>query len=697
MLILKLIVLSAFVVLCNSASNISENVCPTIKLDIVIVLDTSTSVTELNFRKSQDFIRNILTPLPIEPDYVRVALVRYSTNVQIVSHLNSSMEKTDKLKAVSSIPYIYGDTSTDLALQDVRKKVLVPHNGDRQDVHDLVILINDGVSQRRKATLNEAKLLKDRSNLQILAIGVTNNIDETELKSISSGANMFLKIKSFSDLNYQLNIIKSFVCSSAFQETNMSSTFASASTPPYTYPWTTLAKHKAATGKPKSIKNKLSHLNVSQQDVASTGMDRSATKKYPFSFSPPKDIGRGIIDSMPSSDLLVTSTSLISMSSNVYASNKEPMSGVIVRMSSFTGSVKPDLSSLSPTVTPMSSLSPTVTPMSLLSPTVTILMSSLSHSVTPELSSISHSVPPVLSSFPTPVSTPASPISISTTSPISSPAVSYSTSSAPETSTQLSLSAVTHYPNTAISSPTLPSIKPSISSPSSASDTSSSPLLPSSVQLGFFQTLPSANPPLISSKSSPVILSPTYSLYSLPSSLLFASQSSHSILSLTYSYSPPSKTQLLPTSMFSSNPETLTQFLQNNYHPDEAPLLFIASLEPTSSRPLTVDPQISTVLPSLSIHASPTIQDDSPGLSILTASFDHTVNFSISMASSSAVWISTNLSTHVESSTTPDVDNNRTLYIYLGATAAGLIAVLISGMLLAVAVRKSQSRSEEEN
>ncbi|KAH9510222.1 hypothetical protein Btru_043795 [Bulinus truncatus] len=676
MLILKLIVLSAFVALCNSASNISENVCPTIKLDIVIVLDTSTSVTESNFRKSQDFIRNILTPLPIEPDFVRVALVRYSTNVQIVSHLNSSVHKNDKLKAVSSIQYIYGDTFTDLALQDVRKKVLVPHNGDRQDVHDLVILINDGVSQRRKATLNEAKLLKDRSNLQILAIGVTNNIDETELKSISSGANMFLKIKSFSDLNYQLNIIKSFVCSGAFQETNMSSTFASASTPPYTYPRTTLAKHKAATGRPKSIKNKLNHLNVSQQDVASTGMDRSATKKYPFSFSPPKDIGRGIIDSMPSSDLLVTSTSLISMSSNVYASNKEPMSGVTIGMSSFTGSVKPDLSSLSPTVTPMSSLSPTAT----------IIMSSLSHSVTP-----------VLTSFPIPVSTSASPISILTTSPISSPAVSHQTSSASETSTLLSPSAVTHYPNTAISSPTPPSIKPSISSPSSASDTSSPPLLPSSIQLGFFQTLPSANPPLISSKLSPVILSPTDSLHSLPSRLLFASQSSHSILSLPYPHFPPPKTQQLPTSLFSSKPETLTQFLQNNYHPDKAPLLFIASIEPTSSPSMTVEPQISTVLPSLSIHASPTIQDDSPGSSILTASFDHTVNISTSMATSSAVWISTNLSTHVDSSTTPDVDNNRTLYIYLGATAAGFIAVLISGILLAVAVRKTQSRSEEEN
>ncbi|KAH9510210.1 hypothetical protein Btru_043777 [Bulinus truncatus] len=191
--------------------------CQTLKLDLVIIVDTSTSVGESNFILSLDFIRNILRPLPIGPDSVRVALLRYSSDVEVVSYMNDHMSKDEKIQAVSYINYTKGFTYTDKVLNETRTNVLVPEKADRQDVKDLVILITDGQSTRRRRTLREAAELKRKKKLQLFTIGVTKEIDEVELKNISSSTDMFLNIETFTDLNNYLGIITPIVCSGGAQ------------------------------------------------------------------------------------------------------------------------------------------------------------------------------------------------------------------------------------------------------------------------------------------------------------------------------------------------------------------------------------------------------------------------------------------------------------------------------------------------
>ncbi|XP_055883467.1 mucin-2-like isoform X2 [Biomphalaria glabrata] len=204
------IVLSVFIIRPNITVEAKENCAQ--KLDLVIILDTSSSVTWPNFKLSIAFIQNLIRPLQIGPDNIRVALMRYSNDVEVLSNLGERMNKEEKEKDVLKIKYKHGNTHTHEALNKTRTDVLVEKKGDRPEVQDLVVLITDGRSTKR-GTKEEAMKLKSKQYLKILTIGVTKDIDEPELRNVSSGTDLFLKIDSFADFNRHLDQLKPVVCS----------------------------------------------------------------------------------------------------------------------------------------------------------------------------------------------------------------------------------------------------------------------------------------------------------------------------------------------------------------------------------------------------------------------------------------------------------------------------------------------------
>ena len=70
-------------------------------------------------------------------------------------------------------------------------------NGDRDYVDDVIIIATDGnptPSTRRDSTLMEARRLKDKG-IEIIAVGVTDRVDEDFLRGISSGNNYFKVVR----------------------------------------------------------------------------------------------------------------------------------------------------------------------------------------------------------------------------------------------------------------------------------------------------------------------------------------------------------------------------------------------------------------------------------------------------------------------------------------------------------------------
>ncbi|XP_041374199.1 uncharacterized protein LOC121387240 [Gigantopelta aegis] len=175
--------------------------CSDVKLDIVFVVDSSTSVREPNFRSVLGFIQQFLTFADIDGGSVRVGLLTYSTDIHVQFYLNDFHTKLDVLRAVDTVPYRYGNTNTAEALETVTSTMFSVRHGDRSAVDNLVVVITDGVSNiNAHRTIPEAERAR-AAGIRIVAIGV-GLVDTQELDGIASRPvteNRFL-IQDFSQL-----------------------------------------------------------------------------------------------------------------------------------------------------------------------------------------------------------------------------------------------------------------------------------------------------------------------------------------------------------------------------------------------------------------------------------------------------------------------------------------------------------------
>ncbi len=159
--------------------------CASTKLDLVFVLDSSTSVTEPNFKLMLDFLKNFLFVANIDDGNVRVGVVIYSTKVSIQFHLNKYSSKRDVYLAIDRIPYQYGSTNTFGGLNSMRTRMFLHSKGDRPDVRNVAVVLTDGVSNiNARKTIPEAESARS-SGIHIYAIGIGLS-DTRELDGIAS-------------------------------------------------------------------------------------------------------------------------------------------------------------------------------------------------------------------------------------------------------------------------------------------------------------------------------------------------------------------------------------------------------------------------------------------------------------------------------------------------------------------------------
>lgn len=155
------------------------------KLDLVFVLDSSTSVTEPNFKLVLDFLKDFLDYADVDNGNVRVGVVLYSTKVQVEFHMNAYSTKSELMTAIDNIPYVYGSTNTAGGLRAMREEMFTAQTGDRSDVPNVAIVLTDGVSNiNARQTIPEAEEAR-KAGIKIYAIGI--GIAETrELDGMAS-------------------------------------------------------------------------------------------------------------------------------------------------------------------------------------------------------------------------------------------------------------------------------------------------------------------------------------------------------------------------------------------------------------------------------------------------------------------------------------------------------------------------------
>lgn len=74
-------------------------------MDLVIIVDASTSVGAENFQKQMDFVKQIISNSDVNSGNVRIGVVVYSTEVHIEIQLNAFKAIDDINAAVDGIVY----------------------------------------------------------------------------------------------------------------------------------------------------------------------------------------------------------------------------------------------------------------------------------------------------------------------------------------------------------------------------------------------------------------------------------------------------------------------------------------------------------------------------------------------------------------------------------------------------------------
>jgi len=174
--------------------------CAEKAVDVIFVLDGSSSVGPKNFTVAQNFINGIVDKFNVSPDGVKIGLLQYSTSPRIEFNLNDHKTKESVKKAVKNIDWILGDTHTALALRETHNSMIAPalRAGDRTR---FIIVITDGDPQDFKQVPAAVKQLTSKG-VQIFAVGV-GDATRSELNKLAfTGEKSNVKSVYYAD-NYE--------------------------------------------------------------------------------------------------------------------------------------------------------------------------------------------------------------------------------------------------------------------------------------------------------------------------------------------------------------------------------------------------------------------------------------------------------------------------------------------------------------
>lgn len=156
------------------------------KLDIVFLVDASSSVGKANFESELKFVKKLLSDFPVSYEYTRVSIVTFSSQGKIIRHvdqISKPSQVNDKCSLLNhelnKIEFTGGGTHTFGAFEESQDIFKHARFGSKK----LIFLVTDGYSNGRDPIPLADELKKD--NVTIYTIGIQSG-NYAELYSISS-------------------------------------------------------------------------------------------------------------------------------------------------------------------------------------------------------------------------------------------------------------------------------------------------------------------------------------------------------------------------------------------------------------------------------------------------------------------------------------------------------------------------------
>lgn len=121
--------------------------------DIVFVVDESGSIGISDYEMMKSFLSHLVSRLAVNHGKTRVGFVSYNTHINHFFDLNAYSSVQSLHTAIDKLKAPRGDTNTHLALRYAREILFTSAAGDRSNVPNVVVVLTDGVSMDKEATL----------------------------------------------------------------------------------------------------------------------------------------------------------------------------------------------------------------------------------------------------------------------------------------------------------------------------------------------------------------------------------------------------------------------------------------------------------------------------------------------------------------------------------------------------------------
>lgn len=170
-------------------------------MDLVFVIDSSSSIFPNEFVRQLEFLENITGALDVgpSPDQSRVGVVSFSDEPRLEFTLGQYIEKEAVVSAIRRINYLSGGTNTAAAIGLAADSMFLKDNGARLNAKDVIIVITDGESFSESETKASALKARERG-IVMLAIGVGVSVNVNELRLITGVPEYVYQVSKYEDL-----------------------------------------------------------------------------------------------------------------------------------------------------------------------------------------------------------------------------------------------------------------------------------------------------------------------------------------------------------------------------------------------------------------------------------------------------------------------------------------------------------------
>lgn len=151
------------------------------------MVDSSGSINENdgnNWQRVKTFMTDIVSSLSVDNGNVQIGTVMFSDTATTEFNLRTYTNTFQINNHILGLRYLDGGTNTAAALREMNEQFR-GDRGDRTDAPNVAIVITDGRSQNRQDTIAQAVAARNRG-VQIISVGVTDNVDVNEIQQISS-------------------------------------------------------------------------------------------------------------------------------------------------------------------------------------------------------------------------------------------------------------------------------------------------------------------------------------------------------------------------------------------------------------------------------------------------------------------------------------------------------------------------------